>query len=130
MRGAVNKVKANNALLAAGEDEERKEPRGGYNELVDEHNASGSDGVRQLSIGDEENQLLQESDYDDTLFKDLSENDPLMIERRNLLRAKKALDAYLEKRASNKGKPSPQEEAMKSSLQKKLLQQQIKFKEE
>jgi hypothetical protein len=107
MRGAVNKVKANNALLAAGEDEERKEPRGGYNELVDEHNASGSDGVRQLSIGDEENQLLQESDYDDTLFKDLSENDPLMIERRNLLRAKKALDAYLEKRASNKGKPSP-----------------------
>ena len=100
MRGAVNKVKANNALIEAGDDaeEERKEPRGGYNELIDENGNS---------LGDEENVLLQESDYDDTLFKDLSENDPLMIERRQLLRAKKNLDEYLEKRASSKGKPSP-----------------------
>ena len=51
MRGAVNKVKANNALIDAGEDaaEERKEPRGGYNELIDENGNS---------IGDEENVLL------------------------------------------------------------------------
>ncbi len=53
MRGAVNKVKAGNALLEAGDmQEERKSPRGGYNELVDEN------GSAQLSIGDEENQLL------------------------------------------------------------------------
>ena len=59
---------------------------------------------------------MLDPDYDETLFKDLSEDDPLRIEHRNLLKAKQALDSYLEKRATQKKKPSPQEEAMKSSL--------------
>jgi len=44
--------------------------------------------------------MKDDPDYDPTLFKDLSENDPLMIERRNLLKAKQALELYLEKRAT------------------------------
>jgi len=42
MRGAQQKIAAGQAILAAGEDaEERKEPRGGYNELVDENGSGG-----------------------------------------------------------------------------------------
>ena len=45
----------------------------GYNQLLDENS-----GERQVSaLGDEENQLLD--DDDETLFKDLDANDPLMI---------------------------------------------------
>ena len=67
---------------------------------------------------------------EDTIFQGLSEGDPLFVERKQLLKAKKDLDDYLKRRAEKKGKPSPQEEAMKASLQKKLQMQQIKFKEE
>lgn len=57
-------------------------------------------------------------------------DDPLYVERKNLMKAKKDLDAYLKKRADTKKKITPQEEAMKSSLQNKLLEQKIKYKEE
>ena len=115
MRGAVDKLNAARRIGEAIEDakepdivEEQKSPKPGYNELVDEH----SNGA------DEENQLAAShiDGYDETLFKDLSENDPLLVERKNLIQAKKELDSYLEKRASQKKKPSPQEEAMKASL--------------
>ena len=129
MRGAVDKLNAARRIGEAIEDAKQDDgeigaapPKPGYNELVDE-NSQGAD---------EENQLAAShiDGYDETLFKDLSENDPLLVERKNLIKAKKELDGYLEKRASEKKKASPQEEAMKASLQKKLLTQQIKFKEE
>lgn len=42
MRGAQQKIMAGAALIDAGADaEERKEPRGGYNELVDENGSGG-----------------------------------------------------------------------------------------
>ena len=142
LKAQANKMKkvskAAHALAVMGDqvrheppdiEEEQKEPKGGYNQLIDEKSEErlGS----QQDAGDEEN-LLKDltDDYDDTLFKDLSQDDPLRVERRNLLRAKKDLDAYLEKRAGNKKKVTQQEEAMKASLQKRLLAQQIKFKEE
>jgi len=105
MRGAVDKLNAARRIGEAIEDakqpdivEEQKSPKPGYNELVDE-NSNGAD---------EENQIASHIDgYDETLFKDLSENDPLLVERKNLLQAKKELESYLEKRASQKKKPSP-----------------------
>ena len=99
MRGAVDKLNAARRIGDAIEDakqqdivEEQKSPKPGYNELVDE-NSNGAD---------EENQIAAShiDGYDETLFKDLSENDPLLVERKNLLQAKKELDSYLEKRAS------------------------------
>lgn len=60
----------------------------------------------------------------------MSENDPLLVERRNLIKVKKELNDYLLKRATDKKKPSPAEEAVKVNLQKKLLKQQLAFKEE
>ena len=70
------------------------------------------------------------SGVEEHLFADLPDDDPLVVERQALLKAQQGLDNYLKQRADTKGKPSPQEEAMKASLQKKLLAQQIKFKEE
>lgn len=88
-------------------EEEVKSPRpDGYNQLLDEKNSTQ---------GDEENQLL--GIEDDTLFRDLSQDDPLYVERKNLLKAKNDLENYLKKRADKKQKITPQEEAMKSSLQ-------------
>ena len=66
---------------------------------------------------------------DDQIFADLPEDDPLVVERQRLVKAQQSLDKYLKERADAKGKPSTQEEAMKASLQKALLAQQIKFKE-
>lgn len=107
------------------ENKDEEEGRNGYNQLIDENSGERVNSM----LGDEENQLLDEVD-EDTLLKDLDENDPLVIEHKNLKKAKKDLDAYIAKRSAHKAKPSPQEEAMKASLQKKLLTQQIKFKEE
>ena len=53
-----------------------------------------------------------------------------MVQKRNVEKAKQELDAYLQKRADSKAKPSPMEEAIKVSLQKKLLTQSVKFREE
>ena len=51
---------------------ERKE---GYDQLIEEN--------------DEEKAMkMLDPDYDETLFKDMSEDDPLRIEHRNLLKAK------------------------------------------
>ena len=70
------------------------------------------------------------SGVNENLFADLPDDDPLVVERQRLVKAQQSLDNYLKQRADGKGKPSPQEEAMKASLQKALLAQQIKFKEE
>ena len=63
--------------------EEVKQPKHGYNELKDEP----SDG-KSIESADEENQnqlLFEKRDScDETLFKGLSENDPLMVQRRLL----------------------------------------------
>ena len=108
-------------------EEEKKEPKDGYNQLIDEKSDERINSG--MDAGDEENLLKGlTDDYDDTLFRDLAEDDPLRIERRNLIKAKKDLDAYLEKRAGNKKKPTQQEQSMKASLQKRLLAQQEKFK--
>lgn len=103
MRGALKKKRAVDAF-ADGIEEEKDERIDGYKPFQDE---SSGEKVEQ-SQGDEENQLLESSQKDkDTLFKDLSKNDPLYIERKNLLDAQKALDDYMKKRAEKKGKPSP-----------------------
>ena len=60
----------------------------------------------------------------------MPDDDPLVLERQRLKKAERDLESYLKKRADTKAKPSPQEEAMKASLQKALLAQQIKYKEE
>lgn len=72
---------------------------------------------------------MHDASADDQIFADLPEDDPLVVERQRLVKAQQSLDKYLQERADSKGKPSPQEEAMKASLQKALLAQQIKFKE-
>lgn len=55
---------------------------------------------------------------DDDSIYNLSESNPLMIELRAVQKAQADLESYIEKR---KKKMTPQEQAMKSSLQKKLL---------
>ena len=124
-KNAKNKLAAVNAFAGAIEEEKKspspRERDDGYNQLIDENS-----GERIGSMtADEEDPMLA-----DTIFQNLSENDPLLVERNQLKKAQKALDEYLKKRADKKGKPSPQEEAMKASLQKALQIQQIKFKEE
>ena len=129
LRGAVKGVKAAGIFARAAEIEpEKKSPKSGgrgYNELLDE----GS-GERMVTVGDEENQLLKDEIIDDTLFQDLAEDDPLLIERRALLKAKQDMDNYVARRTASKVKPNSQDANMKASLQKALLNQKIKFKEE
>ena len=106
-----------NALGKNDIEEEKKAAKkgaDGYDQLIDEN----GDSVH--SQADEENLLVLDEVIDDTLFRDLSENDPLLIERRGLVTAKKDLDNYLKKRHGSKAKITPQEEAMKASLQKRL----------
>ena len=108
MQKAVDKVAVANRLARAIEEEKKgnlddtEDRPDGYNQLIDENS-----GERAVSIGgdDPENPLIAEED--ETLFKDLDENDPLMIERKNLVKAKRDLDKYLKKRSDSKAKPSP-----------------------
>lgn len=47
-----------------------------------------------------------------------------------MTKTKSELEGFLQKRADSKAKPSPMEEKIKASLQKRLLVEQTKFKEE
>lgn len=65
MKKAARGIGAANAFRGEIE-EERKEPKqkgGGYNELLDEGSAE-----RQVSLPDDENQLLKDEIIDETLF--------------------------------------------------------------
>ena len=122
MKAAVSKLGAVGALAKKKPEIEMEDRKDGYNQLIEEQVDS--------QPGDEENQLLKDTLEDDTLFAGLEENDPLKVERRALLKAKTALDNYTKEKSKKGAKTSAQEQAMKASLQKALLTQQIKFKEE
>ena len=75
MKAAVSKLGVVNALKKKPEIE-MEERKDGYNQLIEEQVDS--------QPGDEENQLLQDTLDDDTLFAGLDDNDPLRVERRAL----------------------------------------------
>ena len=121
MRGAADVAAAAAAFREAGSK------RAAADGIEDE---SRQDGLLIDTAQDEEAPLHDVSGVDENLFADLPDDDPLVVERQRLAKAQQGLDKYLKERADAKGKPSPQEEAMKASLQKALLAQQIRFKEE
>ena len=121
MRGAADVAAAAAAFKAAGSK------RAAAEAIEDE---SRQDGLLIDTAQDEEQPLHDVSGVDENLFADLPDDDPLVVERQRLVKAQQGLDNYMKQRADAKGKPSPQEEAMKASLQKALLAQQIRFKEE
>jgi len=53
---------------------------------------------------------LKGEEYDETLFNGLSEDDPLLVERRKLITVKQQLKEYLVKRVGEKKKQSAMEE--------------------
>ena len=60
----------------------------------------------------------------------MSEDDPLYIASQQLVKAKQEMDAFNLKRKTAKVKPTKLQEQIRQGLQKALLTQKIKFKEE
>lgn len=85
LRGAVNKT---NAVKALGQSDEASVAPPGYDQVQnnDERLISRDD-----EIGNEDNRLID----DETLYQDLEENDPLLVQKRALTKAKIELDDYL-----------------------------------
>ena len=50
----------------------------------------------------------------------MSEDDPLFIERQNMVKAKQDMEAYVQRRRESKVKPTAMEESIKQGLQKAL----------
>lgn len=74
--------------------------------------------------------LEQQAVDDETIFKDLDENDPLILERKNMIQAKGELDKHLLERADKSKKSNPTMLKMESDLKKRFQIHKIKFDEE
>ena len=70
-------------------------------------------------MADEENQLVDEGD-EDSLFKEMDDDDPLKQEQKELKRIKTELNEYLKKRCDGSTKQK-MDDQLKAKLQRQLV---------